>query len=546
MAKFIDESGLSHLWDKIKVLHCKESEAVDALTETIAAKDLPCVFLELQGGMPQTKDYKLGRFSYRSLTKNFDCYLKAKAQGASSLNFPKKSCTIKFYKDAECTDSDKKKLREKWGMHKEYVLKADWSDITHSRNIVSARVWGDVVASRSDYDTLPEGLRESANNGATDGFPVKVYCNGIYQGLYVLSVKKDNMVDMDDTDETQCILSSGWNAIFNGDETIDGSIWTDELHDVVPEALAAEWAAINNFVRNSSDEDFKAHLGDYFDVQSLIDFALFIKIVGHYDICGNQIYYKFGADSKWLISAYDMDNTFGALMGTGYLTPDYDGYGQSYLIERLRSLFSDALKARWLELRECALSKANILGHIERYMSVLTTELMAEDYATTTGNGDYVDIPLKVDVNNIQQMRDWLTKRYNYVSNQLADNLYASLSVDSNGDCTVTRTETGFKADLSNDGAPIYSARVFQYGAPLGKYRVSGNLTVNAPSNARTTFALAGKEQQVFIGTQTERYFSIEETFTGEWDALFYFDISCNNYVAGDSFEIKNLLIERI
>ena len=39
-----------------------------------------------------------------------------------------------------------------------YVLKANWIDHTHARNIVSANLWSQIVASREDYDTLPEEL----------------------------------------------------------------------------------------------------------------------------------------------------------------------------------------------------------------------------------------------------------------------------------------------------------------------------------------------------------------------------------------------------
>lgn len=85
-----------------------------------------------------------------------------------------------------------------WGKQRKHVYKANWIDLSHARNVVSARLWADVVKSRADYELLPELLRTSPNQGAVDGFPVKVYSQGIYQGRYTLNIPKDAwMANMD-------------------------------------------------------------------------------------------------------------------------------------------------------------------------------------------------------------------------------------------------------------------------------------------------------------------------------------------------------------
>jgi hypothetical protein len=67
-----------------------------------------------------------------------------------------------------------------WGKTNKYVLKANWIDYSHARNIVCANVWSEMIKNRDDYNDLPVELRESPNNGAIDGFPVFVYYNNIY------------------------------------------------------------------------------------------------------------------------------------------------------------------------------------------------------------------------------------------------------------------------------------------------------------------------------------------------------------------------------
>lgn len=63
-----------------------------------------------------------------------------KWQGTSSLAFPKKNYTIKFDNAFEA--------HEGWGIQKKYCLKANWVDFSHARNIVSAKLWGQVVKTR--------------------------------------------------------------------------------------------------------------------------------------------------------------------------------------------------------------------------------------------------------------------------------------------------------------------------------------------------------------------------------------------------------------
>ena len=66
-----------------------------------------------------------------------------------------------------------------WGRQYKYVLKANYIDLTHARNVVSAKLWGKCVKTRSNFDSLPEQLRTSPNLGAIDGFFIKVYYDGI-------------------------------------------------------------------------------------------------------------------------------------------------------------------------------------------------------------------------------------------------------------------------------------------------------------------------------------------------------------------------------
>lgn len=63
-----------------------------------------------------------------------------KWQGSSSLNFPKKNYTVKFDNAFEAASG--------WGEENKYCLKANFIDHSHARNVVSAKLWGQIVKSR--------------------------------------------------------------------------------------------------------------------------------------------------------------------------------------------------------------------------------------------------------------------------------------------------------------------------------------------------------------------------------------------------------------
>ena len=306
--KYLDQEGIKYLWSKISLEDYPNNETlmavISAIDETKLDKsifedysgirvfeprnsDIPKVFIN--GIIPTTKDDVLAELTYISKTLSFHSYITIKCQGTSSMKYPKKNFTIKLFEDE--ARSQKKKIGFKdWGKQNKFCLKANWIDISHARNVVSARLWGDVVKSRNNYNELPELLRTSPNQGAIDGFPIKVYANGVYQGRYTWNIPKDGwMSNMDDELDTHCILC-GENydsGCFRAAAHIDESDWSDELHDVCPESIKTRWNEVINFVINSTDEEFKANLGNYFDVPSLLDYDLFGLAV-----CGSDSFGK--------------------------------------------------------------------------------------------------------------------------------------------------------------------------------------------------------------------------------------------------------------
>lgn len=418
-----------------------------------AEEDIPKVFFG--AALPQTKDDTIMSFRYISKTMDISGYCKTKAQGNSSMAHPKKNQTVKLYKDAACTEKLKVDFKG-WGEQNKFCFKANWIDLTHARNVVSARLWGDVVKTRSNYAQIPELLRTSPNHGAVDGFPVKVYADGIYQGRYTINIPKDAwMANMDKDLDNHCILcGESESAQFTTEAVIDGTDWTDEVHDTVPNVIKTRWNEAISFVMNSTDEEFVAGIGNYFDVNSLIDYYLFALVACHFDgFHKNQLYMTYDG-LKWYASAYDMDSTWGLWWdGSKFVDYNYDiGMAdQNRLYARVKKLFAEEMETRMEELRSGILSKEKIINEFERFTDIAPPYLVAEDYAETTADGSFVDIPL-TGTNTVQQIRDFINKRHAYIDSLFVVPVYELIN-----ETTLNGTNEMIYTDVSLSGVDEYT-----------------------------------------------------------------------------------------
>ena len=392
--------------------------------------DIPLVFID--GELPTAKSQ--GELSvvinYSSKTKSFMCNATLKVQGDSSTTYPKKNFTIKLFNDSNHKSKNKMVFRQ-WDERNKFVLKANWMDHSHARNVVNARLWTQTMKSRSDFLTLPTDLQQS--HFAVDGFPVRVYNNGIYQGLYTWNLPKDSMYNVDDDKDENCIINSEKNndqsCAFNGTSITN---WSDELHDSMPLIIENGWGNVLSFVYTSSDADFTSYLNDYIDVQSIIDFDIFARLACTVDnICKNQIFFTYNG-TKWYEGAYDLDGTWGlppiiSFGWSSYDTVFQEGYAAyksfgivNNLYVRIEDLFLSRFKSRYTELRNSVFSEDNIIYQFENFINNIPEELYEKDYAESTGGGAFINIPF-VTENNIQQIKTFVPQRLEYMDNVIGN-----------------------------------------------------------------------------------------------------------------------------
>lgn len=387
-------------------------------TEPVAG-DLPVVYIT--GEIPTTKKYVKGEIEYISKTSKFKVYTYIKLQGDSSLQYPKKNFTIKLYKNEARTIKANKEFKN-WGAHNNFVLKADYIDILHARNVVSAKLWSKVVQSRSDYDMLPDGIKNSPNNGAIDGFPVQVYINGEYCGLYCWTIPKcDWMVGMDSSNVNHALLSAEFND--NGDTTYQynpcnfNALWdgNSDYFDVEIGTNNTTLVSSLNRVISAVINADKTTLEQVLDIQGAIDYFIFQTVIlGTDGLAKNMLLATYDM-TKWYLCPYDMDATFD-LDWEGEILEKYDRLPPGYpynnryssLLTYIMDGYNNEYKARYFELRKSILSYSSIVNEFEKYIATYGEDIYIQDTI------NFPAIP-SVPVNTLNSLRIFVKDRFNFL-----------------------------------------------------------------------------------------------------------------------------------
>lgn len=408
---------------------------------------------------------------------SFDVYANLKLQGNSSMSYPKKNFTIKFYKDETFDGKYKVELQDGWGKENKYVLKANYMDHSQSRNVLGAKLWGQIVNSR---ESTFQQLLDSPNGGAIDGYPVKVYINGEYEGLYTMNIPKDDWQFAMGDGEKEALLageSHDGSCNFNQPGRYDESDWTIEYPD--PEEVDVTWVKnsfnqVIDFVTHSDDQQFKEFFGDYLDYDSCIDYYIFMLYICGTDNWEKNMLMATYDGQKWFPSVYDMDSTFGIYWnGSHYntidwmLTHEYQGADNgtnSLLWERVYTNFYDDIVARYAELRDTVLSEKNFVKTLNDFIGDIPKEVFDRDLDIYSGIPSSSTSDANQIINYTLERIKYLDEQFGYTSPQpdnpikesLKEKLYQANSIDTAKYTATTvaylKQEISYASDIYNSG----------------------------------------------------------------------------------------------
>lgn len=260
---------------------------------------------------------------------------KFKVQGASSVGLPKKNYTLNLDQDIE--------IFHNYGKQHKYVIKANYLDPSQALNVVGARLWGSIrdthkVADTGILNTNGDLLVDNSGNrvvaetdpqlsigstyGAVDGFPIAVYINNQYWGLYTFNIPKDDwMAKMPKKSNNKyAIIDTTWEpqGAFKAETN-----FKDKMELQFCSTEDSQWAmdSVNALIRAvmatyDTADAFKTAVSPLLDIDSAIDYYIYSVLVDNDDgIFRNYLLQTFDGQ-KWYFAAYDLDSTFGR-------TPDF-------------------------------------------------------------------------------------------------------------------------------------------------------------------------------------------------------------------------------
>lgn len=350
------------------------STAADASPEE-SPDGLPRLYLEGDiSDMASREDIRSVSVRYEAGSKSFAGFAELKIQGGTSLGFAKKNYTIKLYRDE--AHLEKLKVDLGWGQESRYCLKANWVDKTHSRNIVTANLVAEAQKKYGILDNTP-------NNGAIDGFPIEIYSNGTFLGLYTFNIPKDAwLFAMDSKNPNHIVMESlDWNPTNLFLEKADFVSWDVEV-GTKSKATLEKFNRVFDFVLNSSDREFREHFTEYIDLDAALNYCVFTEVAYLCDNVGKNMLMVTYDGQVWYPCLYDMDTSWGTWWDGRELVNyrrDTMDMTDNNLFRRIRENFGKELADRYFELREEILSGEHILGEFNAFRAQIPPAVFADE-----------------------------------------------------------------------------------------------------------------------------------------------------------------------
>ena len=190
-----------------------------------------------------------------------------------------------------------------------WILDAGQADIFRLRNRIATELWNDFATKPYYYNQEPKVM------SGVRGKVVEVYLNNEYRGIYSFTEcmdRKQLRIKKFDS-KTNEIKGGLWKSEGYGDALMwqVSSMYDNksdkwgvfevkypELDDIEETDYSTLYNAIY-FVANSSDDDFKEYVDDYFDIPVIIDYYIFLHTLNAFDNVGKNMYWGRTRQTLW-------------------------------------------------------------------------------------------------------------------------------------------------------------------------------------------------------------------------------------------------------
>ena len=401
------------------------------ITSNITFTFLPIMLIEGDFGY----DYQEGRVSLYSPdgeTKDtLSSKIKWRGGSTNAADKHKRNYKIKLDEDVQF-----------FGLRKDnnWILDAGQADLFRVRNRIATELWNDMATKPYYADKEPDAL------SGVRGKMVELFLNKEYRGIYCLTECMDRKemklkkIDKKTGQIRGCLYKSagyGSSLMYNCPATYDNTKETWDTFEIKYPELddttdgqtdwSTLWNAIN-FVVTSSNEDFKNHVAEYFDIPVLIDYYVFLYTLNALDNRGKNMYwavYDKTKNIKLTPAVWDIDGSSGAKWMFPNIPnsqqPDYEMNTNMQLFNRLNNLnvngFKESVILRYNQLRKTLLSTDNLTArYINYYNDMELSGALQREQQLWSGDTDIQGEVLDLE-QELYYICYWLTRHLQYLDN---------------------------------------------------------------------------------------------------------------------------------
>lgn len=391
-------------------------------------------------GSVDTDDVIL-EFSSQSI--NFTDRIKINYQGHTSLADAQKAFGI---------DTANKHKFGKWLEFDSFHLKAFYEDFIKCRDWVCNQMMEQIYMTRKATEERPflfhndfggnyRGFFGSNALCRVDGFPIELYINGVYWGLYVWRLKKhrDNyQFNKSDTDhiflDAQNWFSNSGAFSWTGVEIRNPK--SDSGNPSFPEGVEPNDGPVKTAIVNWETALWgitastpKSTIEGLLNIKDFIDCYLLMYVNNVWDSWSRNTLYGTWDGIHFSPMVYDMNNSFNGFGGknTGIYTPYYPPTSNTYnqkarsmpWFVALESIYADEIKARYKELQSLGIFTAdNIVGLFDEWAKWVGFNAYGRHAKRWPDCPSYIGT--NMDIDSIANIADWVTRRIAYMDSVMA------------------------------------------------------------------------------------------------------------------------------
>lgn len=401
-----------------------------------------CAFANIIGEFPTTKgNTTKGIIQFYDMQGNyFQKYIEMDIHGRTSAGFKKKNYTFDFYNDEEMTDSFVVKFGN-WVAFDSYYFQGWYTDSFRGIDIIAYKLYQKIIGTHGcmkdkpyKYTTLSNISSEGSDNETNIdinlgknalctpmGFPVIMYHNGEFWGIYTVMLKKnrDNFL-MDKKDYTSIMLDLDQINVVVGDlkwdsfeirnpKTLicmDGSKYDgdnpkeliDETSDVydasnkdmvntikTKTALKNLCQAYNDIQKaieaKKTNEEIRNLIEQHYNVDYVIDYILFSNVIENVDGWGGNWQWSTWDGVKWNPNPYDLNATFGldpyGVLGNSPSTT----ISSSSIASIVYQYYLNEITARYSELRKAGVISVEYISNLfDEWIKRIGTENYSKEF----------------------------------------------------------------------------------------------------------------------------------------------------------------------